>query len=116
MNQYSLDQIKRENAELVAIRRGQEVYCESLSFPQTVILDDFDKVNYGNEHKLRTVLDLIERLKTGGHQVFITSQISLKSLYERYREMHDIKPIIDRLRQMCLVLPEFTGKSKRRFK
>ena len=130
MNQYSLDQIQRENAETVAIRRG-EPYTEDLNFHETVILDDFDKVNYRNEHKLRTALDLVERLKKGKHRVFITSQLPLffgreeeaqrvknemlPSLYCRYSGMFDIKPLIDRLRQMCLVLPEFKEKSRRRF-
>jgi len=115
MNQYSLDQIQRENSETAAIRRGETVYSESLNFREIVILDDFDKVNYANGHKTRTVLDLVERLKKGSHQVFITSQISLPALYRRYEDNHDMKPLIDRLRQMCLILPEFKEKSKRRF-
>lgn len=114
MNQYSLDQIRRESSELAAMRRGDEVYGESLNFHNLVILDDFDKVNYRNEYKTRTALDLIERLKKEPHRVFITSQISLGELYTRYEENWDMKPLIDRLRQMCLILPEFKGKSKRR--
>ena len=126
MNQYSLDQIARETSEQNAIRRGEEVYTEKLNFHNFVILDDFDKVNFGNEHKLRTVLDLVDRLKIGGHRVFITAQIPLMSkkmelhdkkstLYGRHSGMLDIKPALDRLRQMCFVLPEFKEKSFRKY-
>jgi len=115
MNQYSLDQIRRENSEAAAYRRGEEVYSENLSFRKIVILDDLDKVNYGNDHKCRTILQLIEGLKRGNYAVFATSQISLGDLYRRFPDQFDMKPLVDRLRQMCLVLPEFKGKSHRRF-
>ena len=115
MNRYILDQIKRENAEQVAIRRGQEIYEERLNFPKVVILDDFDKLNFKNELNQRVILNLIDQLKNG-HQVFVTAQCSLKVLYERYIESWELKPIIDRLRQMCLVLPEFKGKSNRKYR
>lgn len=127
MNQYSLDQIKRDNAEQAAIRRGERLYEKDLNFNEFVILDDFDKVNFNNEHKTRVVLSLIESLKKGRHKVFITAQIALgykekkgqprryDAIYNKYRENWDMKPLADRLREMCLVLPEFTGQSKRRF-
>lgn len=115
MNQYSLDQIRRENAEQTAINRGNEIYNEKLNFHNLVVLDDFDKINYRNEYKVRTVLNLVERLKKDEHRVFLTSQISLGKLYERYKENWDMKPLIDRLRQMCLILPEFKGPSKRKY-
>lgn len=114
MNQYFLDQIKRNNAEQAAYKRGEAFYDGNLPFRKIVILDDFDKPNLANEHNARVFLDLIERLKDK-HLVFITANISMKSLYERYREEWNIKPIIDRIRQMCLILPEFKEKSKRRF-
>lgn len=127
MNQFSLDQIPRETSERNALRRGEEVYTGKLNFHNFVILDDFDKVNFGNEHKLRSVLDLIDRLKSGRHRVFITAQIALMSkklealdkkstLHGRYGGMLDIKPVLDRLRQMCLVLPEFKEKSFRKYR
>lgn|GEM_PF-5502623 len=115
MNRYSIDQVKREMSEQAMIRAGHETYSEELRLANFVILDDLDKVNYRNEHKTRTILDLVERLKKGGHRVVVTSQISLKTIYERYQENWDMKPLIDRFRQMCLILPEFQEKSKRRY-
>jgi DNA replication protein DnaC len=115
VNQYFLDQIKRNQAELAAFKRGDEFYDSALSFRRFVILDDFDKPNFANEHNMRVFLDLIERLKSK-HVVFITANYSLPELYRRYREQWNIKPVMDRLRQQCLMLPEFKGQSKRKFK
>lgn len=123
INDYCRNIVKRAAAEDAAIRRGEffDPDAGAQALRGVVLLDDLDKANFANEHICRTVLGLIERLKapvkmSSGRMVrrfvLITSQLSIEKLEARHNNP-DMEPLCDRLRQMCFVLPEFKGRSKR---
>lgn len=115
VNEYMSDFIKRELSEEADIRKGNATYTPRLKFHKVVILDDLDKMSFKTDYRKRAVLALFERLIRDEHLVFITAQMSLLKLFEKYENDPELKPPIDRLRDMCFVLPEFTGDSNRKY-
>jgi hypothetical protein len=115
MNDYVRRQIQRDIQVSAALNRGESPDADTgdKPFAGLVLLDDFDKMNLGNEYNLRTVLSLIERLKKENAWVLITAQLSIGELMKKYRRMDDISPLCDRLREMCFMLPRFKGRSLR---
>jgi hypothetical protein len=115
MNDYVRRQIQRDIQVDAALNRGESPDPDTGGKPLAglVLLDDFDKMNLGNEYNLRTVLSLIERLKKENAWVLITAQLSINELMKKYRRMDDISPLCDRLREMCFILPKFEGRSLR---
>jgi predicted ATPase len=115
MNDYVRRQIQRETNIRSALNRGESPDPDTggKTLAGLVLLDDFDKMNLGNEYNLRTVLALVERLKKENTWVLITAQLSITELMNKYRRMDDIAPLCDRLREMCFVLPKFEGRSLR---
>lgn len=123
MNNYVRLQIQRETQVIAALTGGKTPDPDTGGKPLAglVLLDDFDKMNLKSEYNLRTILSLIERLKTEevgaakkNRWVLITAQLSIDDLAMKYCGMDDISPLCDRLREMCFVLPKFTGRSKRK--
>lgn len=115
MNDYIRKQVQRDIQVNAALNKGRTPDADTggKPFAGLVLLDDFDKINLGNEYNLRTVLALVERLKKENAWVLITAQFSIGELMKKYRRMDDISPLCDRLREMCFTLPMFTGKSLR---
>lgn len=115
MNDYVRGKVQRDIRINAALNRGESPDSDTgeKPFAGLVLLDDFDKMNLGNEYNLRTVLSLIERLKKENAWVLITAQLSIGELMKKYRRMDDISPLCDRLREMCFTLPKFKGRSLR---
>ena len=94
------------------VKIGNDGWEKSLR--RLVVVDDFDKINFGNHHNTLKVLTLIEELKRKNAFVIVTSQYSIDELITRYRGANDdIRPTLDRLRGKCAIFPRFEGGSFR---
>jgi chromosomal replication initiation ATPase DnaA len=115
MNDYVRGRVNREIQVNAALNKGRSPDMDTGDKPLAglVLLDDFDKMNLGNEYNLRTILGLVERLKKENAWVLITAQFSIGELTRKYCDMDDISPLCDRLREMCFTLPKFEGRSLR---
>jgi DNA replication protein DnaC len=115
VNDYIRESVRRESLVQVALRKGEEIDPDTggAALRRLVLLDDLDKFNWRNDYNIYCLLSLIEKLKDNRAWVLITAQYSITELLARHGKKEDVSPLCDRLRQMCYVLPVFSGRSLR---